>query len=181
MLPNTVAFSSGLVLEPPKERRPHFADVFAASGETCRLLRAGFGYEEGVPALPISREREGAPSPAVRGARLAFSSLFTEADRLPAAQQLLQRLIHPYRMKTDCLCRARLPRPDRSGIEQGGTRCPDDGWVEEAYAGGSPTGQEGETRTTRRTARIKTPQDRKHHLQLIRGQPRHRQTRAWMN
>ena len=55
------------------------------------MLRAGFGYEEGVPALPISRERGGSFTGGARGKTGLFVT-FTEAGRLPAAQQLLQRL-----------------------------------------------------------------------------------------
>ena len=73
--PRTLPFQLGLVLESPLRAPSAFCGRSAAPGGTSRLLRAGFGYEEGVPALPISREREGARSPAVRGARLAFSPL----------------------------------------------------------------------------------------------------------
>jgi hypothetical protein len=59
MLREHRGFSSGLVLEPPHRAPSALCGRFAASGETSRLLRAGFGYEEGVPALPISRERGG--------------------------------------------------------------------------------------------------------------------------
>jgi hypothetical protein len=64
--------------------------------------------------------------------------------------------IHPHRMRGVCRYRARL-RTGHIRIEQGGKRCPDVGWVEEAYAGGSPTAQELEARTTRLTATIKAP------------------------
>jgi len=89
---NTVAFvGSGA-------RAPHRAPSalcrrFAASGETSRLLRAKFlGTKRVCRPCRFRVSERGLRSPAVRGARLAFSSLFTEADRLPAAQQLLQRL-----------------------------------------------------------------------------------------
>ena len=65
---------------------------------TFCTLRSDFAFaasrffvRRGVPALPISRERGGLVHRRCAGARLASSSPFTEADRLPAAQQLLTR------------------------------------------------------------------------------------------
>jgi hypothetical protein len=59
--PRTLPFQLGLVLESPLRAPSALCGRFAASDETSRLLRAGLGYEEGEPALPISRERAGAP------------------------------------------------------------------------------------------------------------------------
>ena len=61
MLREHRGFSSGLVLEPPTEHRPHFADVFQLPVRLRVCCEQVFGYEGGLPALPISRERAGAP------------------------------------------------------------------------------------------------------------------------
>jgi hypothetical protein len=90
MLREHRGFSSGLVLEPPQSTAAR-CGRFAASGETSRLLRAGFGYERVCRPCRF-RVSEGGSFTGGARARLAFSSLFTEADRRPAAQQLLQRL-----------------------------------------------------------------------------------------
>ena len=90
MLREHRGFSSGLVLEPPQST-VRTLRTSAASGETSRLPRAGFGYEEVCQPCRF-RVSEGGSFTGGARARLAFSSLFTEADRLPAAQQLLQRL-----------------------------------------------------------------------------------------
>ena len=89
--PRTLPFQLGLVLESPLRAPSAFCGRSAAPGGTSRLLRAGFGYEEGVPALPISRERGGSFTGGARGKAGLFAT-FTEAGRPPAAQQLLQRL-----------------------------------------------------------------------------------------
>ena len=52
-------FSSGLVVESPSEHRPHFADVFCTLRSDFALAASSVWVRRGVPALPISREREG--------------------------------------------------------------------------------------------------------------------------
>jgi predicted amidophosphoribosyltransferase len=92
MLREHCGFRRGLVLEPPTEHRPHFADVLQLPVRLRVCCEQVLGTKRVCRPCRFRVSERGLRSPAVRGARLAFSSLFTEADRLPAAQQLLQRL-----------------------------------------------------------------------------------------
>jgi hypothetical protein len=57
--PRTLPFQLGLVLESPLRAPSALCGHLQLPVRLRALLRAGFGYEEGVPALPISRERGG--------------------------------------------------------------------------------------------------------------------------
>ena len=61
---------------PTREHRPHFADVLQLPVRLRGLLRAGFGYEEGVPALPVSVSERGTRSPALRWGKVGLFVTF---------------------------------------------------------------------------------------------------------